>query len=338
MPLCGKAENPTGGQEDNMAFSVQTERFQFNAELSKGVAGKRVLITGAGKDGGLGQAFALSAGLNGAASVGVHFHRSYVDGFDLVAVLRDAGVNAFPVQADVTNMGDLWATRSYVIEQMGGLPPNLLICNSGLTEKGYSFGRALREIDNEPLAMRRARVRQHFIDNLEESRLVIDTKIDGFLAMTHLWAGEAVYHKEPLQLVYVSSRQAIDPGASVPGYVMSNWAVLQLPRVLAVNLGRSAGLISAASILLPFVRTGMTDEYAENAKVFGRWQPRMLEPHEAAQAFLQLLAQPSEQLDQGMFELLVEGSAEHAQTSWKKVHLDLREETLDWSASHVLQF
>lgn len=321
-----------------MSYSVQTDRFRFDAELSQGVAGKRVLITGAGKDGGLGQAFALSAGLNGAASVGVHFHRSYVDGFDLVATLRAAGVSAFPVQADVTNMGDLWATRSYVIEQMGGLPPNLLICNSGLTEKGYSFGRALREIENEPLAMRRARVRQHFIDNLEESRLVIDTKIDGFLAMTHLWAGEAVYHGEPLQLVYVSSRQAIDPGATVPGYVMSNWAVLQLPRVLAVNLGRSANLISAASILLPFVRTGMTDEYAENSKVFGRWQPRMLETHEAAQAFLQLLAQPGEQLDQGMFELLAEGSAEKVRVSWKKVYLDLREEKLDWSEVQALQF
>ena len=110
---------------------------------------------------------------------------------------------------------------------MGGLPPNLLICNSGLTEKGYSFGRALREIENEPRAMRRARVRQHFIDNLEESRLVLDTKIDGFLATTHLWASEAVYHEEPLQLIYVSSRQATDPGAAVPAYAISNWAVLQ---------------------------------------------------------------------------------------------------------------
>src|SRR5262249_58975399 len=137
-----------------------------------GVAGKRVLITGAGKDGGLGQAFALAAGLNGAAAVGVHFHRSYVDGFDLVNALRDKGVNAFPVQADVTNMGDLWATRSYVIEQMGGQPPNLVICNSGLTEKGYSFGRALREIEDEPRAMRRAGGGACVVDNLEEERPV----------------------------------------------------------------------------------------------------------------------------------------------------------------------
>ena len=320
-----------------MAFSVQMNRFRFGEELQREVIGKRVLITGAGKDGGLGQAFALAAGLNGAVAVGVHFHRSYVDGFDLVHALRNEGVNAFPVQADVTNMGDLWATRSYVIEQMGGLPPNLLICNSGLTEKGYSFGRALREVENEPRAMRRARVRQHFIDNLAESRLVLDTKIDGFLAVTHLWAGEAVYHEEPLQLIYVSSRQAIDPGVSVPGYAISNWAVLQLPQVLAVNLGRNATLITASSILLPFVRTGMTGEYAENPKVFGRWKPRMLETHEVAEAFMQLLARPKNELDQGMFELLAEGSVEKVRVTWKKVHLDLREEPLDWSETHALQ-
>ena len=100
-----------------MAFSVQMHRFRFGEELRKEVTGKRVLITEAGKDGGLGQAFALATGLNGAAAVGVHFHRSYVDGFDLVHALCNEGVNAFPVQADVTNMGDLWATRSYVIEQ-----------------------------------------------------------------------------------------------------------------------------------------------------------------------------------------------------------------------------
>ena len=321
-----------------MAFSVQVDKFRFREELRSGVAGKRVLITGAGKDGGLGQAFALAAGLNGALAVGVHFHRSYVDGFDLVEALRKEGINAFPVQADVTNMGDLWATRSYVIELMGGLPPNLLICNSGLTEKGYSFGRALREIDNEPRAMRRARVRQHFIDNLEESRLVLDTKIDGFLATTHLWAGEAVYHEEPLQLIYVSSCQATDPGATVPAYAISNWAVLQLPKVLAVNLGRSVNIVTVASILLPFVRTGMTDEYAANPKVFGRWQPRMLETHEAAEAFLQLLARSQEELNQSMFELLVDGSPEKVRVTWKQVHFDVREEPLEWSEANSLQF
>ena len=321
-----------------MAFTVRSELFRFDQEFRSGVAGKRVLITGAGKDLGLGQAFALAAGLNGAAIVGVHFHSSYVDAFDLVSKLRDQGVNAFPVQADVTNMRDLWAMRSYVIEQMAGLPPNLVICNSGLAEKGYPFGRALKEIPEEKLAMRRARVRQHFIDNLEQSRIVLDTKIDGFLAMTHLWAGEAVYHQELLQLVYVSSRMAIDPGPTIPGYVISNWGVLQLPKVLAINLGRNARFVNASCVLPPFIRTGMTEDYTEDPAVFGRWQPRMLETHEAAKAFMQLLARPTPELDQGIFALMVGGTADNVALSWRQVHLDLREQPLDWSEGGVLKF
>lgn len=325
-------------------YSANTEQFRFSDELRAGFEGQRVLITGAGKDGGIGQAFALTAGLNGAASVGVHFHRSYEDGFDLVERLQAEGVNAFPLQADVTNLRDLWATRSYVIEQMGGLPPSMVICNSGLSEKGYSFGRALRTIEDEPNAIRRARVRQHFIDNLEESRSVLDTKIDGFLATTHLWAGEAVYHEQDVQFVYVSSRQAIDPGPSVPGYAIANFAVLQLPEVLQVNLGKASQRVSSLSVLFPFIRTGMTHEYTENEKVWGRWQPRMLETHECAEAFAQLVTRPRAETDRGAFELLVEpaaaagGAADSIRVTWKQVRLDIAEVPLDWSETSPLVY
>ena len=56
-----------------MAFTVQPDSFRFEKEFRAGVEGKRVLITGAGKDGGLGQAFGLAAGLNGAAERGGAF-------------------------------------------------------------------------------------------------------------------------------------------------------------------------------------------------------------------------------------------------------------------------
>lgn len=323
-----------------MAYTAPTDSFRFD-QYRSAMEGKRVFITGAGKDGGIGQAFALCAGLNGAASVGVHFNTSYEDGFDLVDQLRAEGVNAFPVQADVTNLRDLWGSRSYVIEQMGGLPPNLVICNSGLTESGYGFGRALKEVDGEPSAVRRARVRQHFLNNLDESRLVLDTKVDGFLASTHLWAGEAVYHGEPIQFVYVSSRQAIDPGASVPGYAISNWAVLQLPKVLKVNLGRNADLVQCFSLMFPFIRTGMTDEYSENERVYGRWQKRMLEPSEMAEAFMALLDRPREETDEGMFELMVDGvdnSDDAIDVTWKQVTFNIAEDDLGWSADAPLRF
>jgi NADP-dependent 3-hydroxy acid dehydrogenase YdfG len=192
------------------------------------------------------------------------------------------------------------------------------------------------------MAMRRARVRQAFINNLTETRLVLDTKIDGFMAMTHLWSGEAVYANEPIEFVYISSRQAIDPGVSVPGYAIANWAVLQLPKVLQVNLGRSAELVSAFSVLYPFVRTGMTNEYAENPKVFGRWQPRMLETHEAAEGFMQLLSQPKEVTNQGMFEAIVEPLPEKGEKAvkftWKQVRFDIKEELTPFSAERPLEF
>ncbi|MGR8946587.1 MAG: SDR family NAD(P)-dependent oxidoreductase [Gammaproteobacteria bacterium] len=313
-----------------MAFSADISKFKFD-ELKQAFQGKRVLITGSGKDGGIGQGLALAAAANGAESVGVHFHSSYRDGFDLVEAIEAAGCKAFALQADVTNTRDLWASRSYVIEQMGGKGPDLIICNSGLTEKGYRFGRALPEIEGESRGERRARVRRDFINNLAESSLVLNTKIDGFVAMTHLWAGEAVYHKQPLQLIYISSMQAIQPGVAVPGYVVANWAVLKLPEVLKVNLGKSSDMVSAASIMLPFIRTGMTEEYADNPKVFGRWQPRMLEPYEAANAVTQLLTRSGDELNLNNYKLGVEGTAEDIALKWSQVKLEVQDDSLAWS-------
>ena len=157
-----------------------------------------------------------------------------------------------------------------------------------------------------------------------------------------------MYAGEPAQIVYVSSRQAVDPGPAVPGYALSNWAVLQLPRVLKVNLGRSADLVSCFTLLLPFVRTGMTNEYAGNERVYGRWQPRMLEPCEMAEAFMALLGRPINETDGGMFELMVNsvggtGDAEDAgpagvELVWHQLSLNLDEQPVGWSAEEPLQF
>lgn len=308
-----------------MTYSATYDNFKFPENNGGTFAGKRVLITGSGKDGGIGQALALAAAANGAEVVGVHFHSSYRDGFDLVEAIRDQDVKAFAMQADVTNTRDLWASRSYVIEQMGGKGPDIVVCNSGLTEQGYRFGRALPEVEEESRGERRARVRRDFIENLNESSLVLNTKIDGAVAMTHLWAGEAVYHAQPLQIIYISSMQAIEPGVAVPGYVVANWAVLKLPEVLKVNLGRSSDMVNSCCLMLPFVRTGMTEKYADNPKVFGRWQPRMLEPYEAAHGVTQLLGRDARSLDLGNYKLGVDGTAQEIKLKWTQIELAVQE-------------
>jgi NAD(P)-dependent dehydrogenase (short-subunit alcohol dehydrogenase family) len=311
--------------------------FQLSHELAPAVAGKRVFITGSGKHHGLGQAFAFAAGLSGAHSVAVHFHGSYEDALETVDAINAATGDpnrAFPVQADVTNPRDVWAIRSYTINKMGG-PPDILICNSGRSEDGYVFGKAPKVKDDESPAGRRARVRQAFVKNLEQSKDVIDTKLDGFLAMTHLWSSEALHAGGELKIIYISSRQAHDPGAGVPGYCAANWAVLALPKILRQNLGRDASKITAFSVGYPFVRTAMTSAYVDNAKVFGRWQPRMLEPEEAAAALYQLIGRPKVEVAERFFQLEVEAASELGDKAvsmrWSEVRLDPVIAPLEWA-------
>ncbi len=53
---------------------------------------------------------------------------------------------------------------------------------------------------------------------------------------------------------------------------------------------------------------------------------------------MHLLSRPQVELDQGIFELMVDRSATDLRLSWKRVHVDLREEPLQWSDSEVLRF
>ena len=309
--------------------------FRLPTALAQCVRGKRVLVTAAGKAGSVGQAFALAAGLNGAEAVGVHFFRSYADGLETVEMINRAGGNAFPVQADLTNVSDAWALRSYVIRRLGGLPPDLVICNSGLAETGYALGRAPEHSEGESAALRRARVRQAFVDNLTQSSAIIDTKVHGFLYLTHLWAGEAQHFERPVQLVYVSSRQAVDPGQGVPGLSLANFAVLGLPRILRKHLGNRGDLARAFSVMLPFVRTDTTEAMMGQPGSYERWQPRMLEPWEAAQALASLLCRKPTELDDKVYQLNVSDPEDDDEgplrATWSQIKMTPHELTLPWS-------
>lgn len=308
---------------------------RFDDALTEPIRGKRVLVLGAGSPGGLGQTLALTAGLNGAEAVGLHFYRSYVGGLETVEAINKAGGNAFPCQADLTNTSDVWSLRGHVIRSMGGLPPDLVICNSGLAERGYRLGRPPRSEGEESPALRRARVRQAFVDNLADTTAVLDTKTNGFCAISHLWAGEAQHHQRPVQLVYVSSRQAIDPGPGVPGYCLANWAILWLPRILSANLGSGAEFARAVSVVLPFVRTHMTQAYTHEPRFWQRWQPRMLEPHEVADSLLRLLHRPARELNDQVYQLNIDrDEEEQLRATWCAIRLKPLELNLPWSSQH----
>jgi hypothetical protein len=103
-----------------------------------------------------------------------------------------------------------------------------------------------------------------------------------------------------------------------------------LPEILRVNLGKASDMVSACCIIFPFIRTGLTEAYADNPKVFGRWQSRMLETHEAAQSMAQLLMQPADELNLGNFKLNVKGEPDDISMKWSKVRLEVEEDQLNW--------
>jgi hypothetical protein len=74
----------------------------------------------------------------------------------------------------------------------------------------------------------------------------------------------------------------------------------------------------------------MTEAYADNPKVFGRWQSRMLETHEAAQSVAKLLMQPAGELNLGNFKLKVSGEPDDLDLAWTRIRLEVEEDELDW--------
>ena len=128
------------------------------------------------------------------------------------------------------------------------------------------------------------------------------------------------------------------PNIGPEPHVIANWAVLQLPLVLKVNLGRASELVGACCLMLPFVRTGMTEECADDPTVYGRWQSRMLEPFEAAQAITQSLSRRPAELDFGNFELDVHGQTQDVSLTWSRIGLEVKESNLDWSDDRPLVY
>ena len=82
----------------------------------------------------------------------------------------------------------------------------------------------------------------------------------------------------------------------------------------------------------------MTEEYADNPKVFGRWQPRMLEPYEAANAVTQLLTRPGDELNLNNYKLGVEGSAEEMALKWSQIKLQVQDDSLGWSSEEPIVY
>lgn len=89
------------------------------------LTGRTVLVTGAGQ--GVGRAIAVRSAQRGATTVVNDFHRSRAE--DVADEIKAQGGNAYPIQCDVTDFGDVTAMVDQVRQRLGVV--DVLVNNAG---------------------------------------------------------------------------------------------------------------------------------------------------------------------------------------------------------------
>lgn len=171
------------------------------------LAGQTAIVTGGGRD--IGQAAALKLAAEG-ANVAINYYASS-DGADAaVAQITAAGGQAFAMQGDLTQQGDVDALVSRTVETFGGL--NILVNNAG----GLIARKTIAEMP------------------LDHWNAVMDLNLNSVFMMTkaclaHIKTGTIV------NLASQAGRDGGGPGAVA--YATSKGAIMTMTRGLAKEVG-----------------------------------------------------------------------------------------------------
>src|SRR5699024_6322028 len=106
------------------------------------LAGKNALVTGASR--GIGKAIAIELASKG-ANVAVNYAGSKDKAQEVVHQLKEMGVNAFKVQADVADEDSVQTMIKQVIETFGNL--DILVNNAGITKDNLIMRMKTEEFD-----------------------------------------------------------------------------------------------------------------------------------------------------------------------------------------------
>jgi len=238
--------------------------------LSRSVAGKIVLVTGAAS--GMGRATAHVFADEGARVAVQDVNASGVE--KVVNEIREAGGEAAGFAADLSDPGAITPLVRDVVAKFGGL--NILVNNAGVS--------APCPIDAENFE----EIWQHtFAVNLAAQVRLIRA------ALPHLQKDGAG------RIVNIASTEGLGATAGISPYTASKHGVVGLTRSLAVELGSQG--VTVNCVCPGPIRTGMTASIPEDAKrKFARRRVplrRYAEPEEVAQVTVSISLPASQYLN-----------------------------------------
>ena len=197
--------------------------------------GKNALVTGASR--GIGKAIALELGSKG-VHVAVNFAGNEAKAQEVVDDLKQMGVNAFKVQADVSDESQVKDMVKTVIKTFGSL--DILVNNAGITK------------DNLLMRMKEAEFDQ-----------VIDTNLKGaFLCMKTV--ARQMMRQKGGRIINVASIVGVSGNPGQANYVAAKAGVIGMTKSIAQEFASRDILVNA--VAPGFISTDMTDALNDEQK------------------------------------------------------------------------
>ena len=197
--------------------------------------GKNALVTGASR--GIGKAIALELGSKG-VHVAVNFAGNEAKAQEVVDDLKKMGVNAFKVQADVSDESQVKDMVKTVIKTFGSL--DVLVNNAGITK------------DNLLMRMKEAEFDQ-----------VIDTNLKGaFLCMKTV--ARQMMRQKSGRIINVASIVGVSGNPGQANYVAAKAGVIGMTKSVAQEFASRDILVNA--VAPGFISTDMTDALNDEQK------------------------------------------------------------------------
>ncbi|HLR51765.1 MAG TPA: 3-oxoacyl-[acyl-carrier-protein] reductase [Candidatus Avamphibacillus sp.] len=199
------------------------------------LSGKNALITGASR--GIGQGIALEFARQG-ANVAVNYAGNEEKAQEVVDELLNLGVQAFKIQADVSNEANVKDMVKEVIKKFGCL--DILVNNAGITK------------DNLLMRMKEAEFDQ-----------VINTNLKGSFLCTKAVSRQMMKQKAG-KIINVASIVGVSGNPGQANYVAAKAGVIGLTKTTAKELASRNILVNA--VAPGFISTDMTDALTDEQR------------------------------------------------------------------------